>query len=59
MIELLIQDLVPCVLVTFDKEQIVIWRGKNYSEEAQSIGDELVSADETANCNSGEEEQGI
>lgn len=29
------QDLVPCVLVTFDKEQIVAWRGKNYkpSEE--------------------------
>lgn len=24
------QDLVPCVLVTFEKEQIVIWRGKNY-----------------------------
>lgn len=24
------QDLVPCVLVTFDKEQIVIWRGKDY-----------------------------
>lgn len=24
------QDLVPCILVTFDKEQIVIWRGKNY-----------------------------
>ncbi len=24
------QDLVPCVLVTFDKEQIVVWRGKDY-----------------------------
>lgn len=23
------QDLVPCVLVTFDKEQIVVWRGKD------------------------------
>lgn len=25
-----IQDLVPCILVTFDKEQIVIWRGNDY-----------------------------
>ncbi|KAK3035624.1 hypothetical protein RJ639_033152 [Escallonia herrerae] len=25
-----LRDLVPCVLVTFDKEQIVIWRGKDY-----------------------------
>lgn len=24
------QDLVPCILVTFDKEQIVVWRGQNY-----------------------------
>ncbi|KAG2279105.1 hypothetical protein Bca52824_061660 [Brassica carinata] len=23
-------DLVPCILVTFDKEQVVIWRGKDY-----------------------------
>ncbi|WMV11357.1 hypothetical protein MTR67_004742 [Solanum verrucosum] len=23
-------DLVPCILVTFDKEQIVVWRGQNY-----------------------------
>lgn len=25
-----LRDLVPCVLVTFDKEQVVVWRGKNY-----------------------------
>ncbi|KAK4411336.1 CRS2-associated factor 1, mitochondrial [Sesamum angolense] len=25
-----LRDLVPCILVTFEKEQIVIWRGKNY-----------------------------
>lgn len=24
------QDLVPCILVTFEKEQIVVWRGENY-----------------------------
>lgn len=28
-----VQDLVPCVLVTFDKEQIVVWRGKNYKPD--------------------------
>lgn len=26
-----LRDLVPCVLVSFDKEQIVVWRGKNYN----------------------------
>lgn len=25
-----LRDLVPCILVTFDKEQVVVWRGKNY-----------------------------
>ncbi|XP_057508679.1 CRS2-associated factor 1, mitochondrial-like isoform X1 [Actinidia eriantha] len=25
-----LRDLVPCVLVTFDKEQIVVWRGNDY-----------------------------
>lgn len=25
-----LRDLVPCVLVTFEKEQIVVWKGKNY-----------------------------
>lgn len=24
------QDLVPCILVTFEKEQIVVWRGQDY-----------------------------
>ncbi|KAL3649505.1 hypothetical protein CASFOL_005908 [Castilleja foliolosa] len=28
-----LRDLVPCILVTFEKEQIVIWRGKNYKPE--------------------------
>lgn len=27
---MLMQDLVPCILVTFEKEQIVVWRGKDY-----------------------------
>ncbi|KAI4383615.1 hypothetical protein MLD38_009428 [Melastoma candidum] len=25
-----LRDLVPCTLVTFDKEQIVVWRGPGY-----------------------------
>ncbi|GMH00563.1 hypothetical protein Nepgr_002402 [Nepenthes gracilis] len=25
-----LRDLVPCILVSFEKEQIVVWRGKNY-----------------------------
>uniref|UniRef100_A0A1J3CHA4 CRS2-associated factor 1, mitochondrial n=1 Tax=Noccaea caerulescens TaxID=107243 RepID=A0A1J3CHA4_NOCCA len=25
-----LRDLVPCILVTFDKEQVVIWRGQDY-----------------------------
>ncbi|KAL6494053.1 hypothetical protein OROGR_031962 [Orobanche gracilis] len=29
-IGLKLRDLVPCTLVTFEKEQIVIWRGENY-----------------------------
>ena len=27
---MLMQDMVPCILVTFEKEQIVVWRGKDY-----------------------------
>ncbi|KAK6119413.1 hypothetical protein DH2020_046843 [Rehmannia glutinosa] len=30
LITMALSDLVPCILATFDKEQIVIWRGKNY-----------------------------
>lgn len=47
-----LRDLVPCVLVTFDKEQIVVWRGKNYSAETQCLSNELVSLDDTGNCDS-------
>ena len=32
----------PCVPVTFDKEQIVVWRGKNYSSATQ-VNSELKS----------------
>ncbi|KAI3833889.1 hypothetical protein MKX03_012377 [Papaver bracteatum] len=37
-----LRDLVPCILVTFKKEQIVIWRGENYTtpEPGQFINDD-------------------
>lgn len=28
-----LRDLVPCLLVTFEKEQIVVWRGKDYKPQ--------------------------
>ncbi|XP_002511770.2 CRS2-associated factor 1, mitochondrial isoform X1 [Ricinus communis] len=36
-----LRDLVPCILVTFEKEQIVVWRGKDYKppEYGQSFAD--------------------
>lgn len=30
-----LRDLVPCILVSFDKEQIIVWRGKDYDESIQ------------------------
>lgn len=36
-----LQDLVPCILVTFEKEQIVVWRGKDY----KPAEDELLFTD--------------
>lgn len=32
-----LRDLVPCILVTFDKEQIVIWRGNDYKPHEGGI----------------------
>ncbi|GLT39484.1 hypothetical protein SLA2020_136720 [Shorea laevis] len=32
-----LRDLVPCILVTFDKEQIVVWRGKDYKPPEDGI----------------------
>ncbi|KAI5005224.1 hypothetical protein ZWY2020_032467 [Hordeum vulgare] len=30
-----LRDLVPCILVSFDKEQIIVWRGKDHDESIQ------------------------
>ncbi|MQL85412.1 hypothetical protein Taro_017951 [Colocasia esculenta] len=37
-----LRDLVPCVLVTFEKEQIVVWRGKNYNSSVKQIYSEYI-----------------
>lgn len=44
-----LRDLVPCVLVTFEKEQIVVWRGKDFKprEKSKSLsGREIFEMDE-------------
>ncbi|KAF2311120.1 hypothetical protein GH714_019608 [Hevea brasiliensis] len=33
----LTSDLVPCILVTFEKEQIVVWRGKDYKPAVDEL----------------------
>ncbi|GJN39551.1 hypothetical protein PR202_gb28676 [Eleusine coracana subsp. coracana] len=30
-----LRDLVPCIIVSFDKEQIIVWRGKDYDGNLQ------------------------
>ncbi|KAL4324892.1 hypothetical protein GQ457_11G025100 [Hibiscus cannabinus] len=34
-----LRDLVPCILVTFEKEQIVVWRGKDYKPPDDGDGE--------------------
>ncbi|XP_058084543.1 CRS2-associated factor 1, mitochondrial [Magnolia sinica] len=46
-----LRDLVPCVLVTFDKEQIVVWRGKNDGDtDLPKLGDKSFSPVEGLDC---------
>ncbi|GAA0153972.1 hypothetical protein LIER_12082 [Lithospermum erythrorhizon] len=56
-----LRDLVPCILVTFDKEQIVVWRGKDYKpkhegyflterETFDNPDDELLSCTDEEEC---------
>lgn len=46
------QDLVPCVLVTFEKEQIVAWRGKTYNRSTHPSSEErsFTQVTESAIC---------
>lgn len=47
----------PCILVTFDKEQIVVWRGVDYkpSEDGYSFTHREEFNDSDDNVASGEE----
>ncbi|XP_061339640.1 CRS2-associated factor 1, mitochondrial isoform X2 [Gastrolobium bilobum] len=53
-----LRDLVPCILVTFDKEQIVVWRGKDYkpSKDGYFVKDRE-TFDDGGDFYAGEEEQ--
>ncbi|KAF7825966.1 CRS2-associated factor 1, mitochondrial [Senna tora] len=52
-----LRDLVPCILVTFEKEQIVVWRGKNYKppQDGYFLTDREIFDDSDGNSISGEE----
>lgn len=53
-----LRDLVPCVLVTFDKEQIVVWRGENYAPaEPEQLVNEDGSINFSANRSYGDKHQ--
>lgn len=57
-----LRDLVPCILVSFDKEQIIIWRGKDYDESMQnnlqgSFPSVLESESASVNNENGEHEE--
>ncbi|KAK7340155.1 hypothetical protein VNO77_20849 [Canavalia gladiata] len=53
-----LRDLVPCILVTFEKEQIVVWRGKDYKPPMDRwIHKDRESFDDDNDLYSGEEEQ--
>ncbi|OVA13666.1 RNA-binding [Macleaya cordata] len=42
-----LRDLVPGILVTFDKEQIVVWRGKNYTPTKSGDSGQFGNDDES------------
>ncbi|KAJ8749008.1 hypothetical protein K2173_013450 [Erythroxylum novogranatense] len=52
-----LRELVPCILVTFDKEQIVVWRGIDYKppEDERLFGDREIFDDTESNTICGEE----
>jgi hypothetical protein len=45
-----VQDLVPCILVSFDKEQIIVWRGKGYDgnlrDQTQNSFSSVIDSDD-------------
>ena len=50
------QDLVPCILVSFDKEQIIVWRGK---EDGATVKIEVRDQEQTPSDWSSDESSGI
>ncbi|VFQ60447.1 unnamed protein product [Cuscuta campestris] len=51
-----LKDLVPCILVTFAKEQIVVWRGKDY--KPPNNGDDFLLPDREPFDNNDDDEAG-
>ena len=45
------QDLVPCILVSFDKEQIIVWRGKedgSLQDQTQKSFPSVIDSDDAS-----------
>lgn len=55
-----LRDLVPCILVTFENEQIVVWRGKDYKAPRDGYFlKDRESFDDDVDLYTGNEEQAI
>lgn len=52
------QDLVPCILVSFDKEQIIVWRGKDYDGSLQDHTQKSFPSSIVSDCASVKKENG-
>ncbi|WCJ23121.1 CRS2-associated factor 1 chloroplastic [Euphorbia peplus] len=55
-----LRDLVPCIPVTFEKEQVVVWRGKDYKSREQEEEQDFVnraSFDDAESDDIGSEDQ--
>jgi len=53
--------MVPCILVTFENEQVVIWRGKDYKppKDGYFLKDRESFDDDNDDLNVGEEQQAM
>ncbi|QCE02571.1 RNA-binding [Vigna unguiculata] len=56
-----LRDMVPCILVTFENEQVVVWRGKDYkpSKDGYFLKDRESFDDDNDDLNVAEEQQAI
>lgn len=55
------QDMVPCILVTFENEQVVVWRGKDYKppKDGHFLKDRESFEDGNDDLNVAQEQQAI